>query len=209
MLNKQEIKDLLKNNKQFKTLFFWSIYRRGGLIPRWWVRNILNRFFHKKGKNVIIKSRNSRHDLYPWHKFEVGNDSTIETFTVINNGAGDVIIGNKVLIGIGTVLIGPVTIGDGSGTGQHVFISGFNHGYSDPDTDSRLQPLDRKPIVLGVDVHIGSNSVVLAGVTIGDKTQVGAGSVVTRDIPAFSVAAGNPARVLKKFNSETRQWEKA
>jgi len=72
-----------------------------------------------------------------------------------------------------------------------------------------MQPLDKKPTVLKEDVHIGSNSVVVAGVTIGEKTQVGAGSVVTRDIPPFSVAVGNPARVVKRFNFNTKKWEKA
>jgi len=204
-----EIKEFVKKNKHLKMFVFWLLHCNRRPEPRWWVRKILNRFYHKKGKNVVIKARHSRHDLFPWHKFEVGNDSTIESYTVINNGAGDVILGNRVQVGIGTVIIGPVIMGDGSGTGQHVFISGFNHGFSDPDEESRMQPLDKKPTILKADVHIGSNSVVVAGVTIGEKTQVGAGSVVTKDIPPFSVAVGNPARVVKRYNFKTKQWEKA
>ena len=208
MVNKAEIKDFFRRHKHLAAFVYSLLFSEARLEPRWWVRNILNRFFHKKGKHVVIKARNSRHDVYPWHKFEIGDHSTIETFTVINNGAGDVIIGNKVLIGIGTVIIGPVTIGDGSGTGQHVFISGFNHGFSDPGTETRKQPLNKKLTVLKEDVHLGSNSVVLAGVTIGEKVHIGAGSVVTKDIPPYSVAVGNPARVVKRYNFETRLWEK-
>jgi len=48
---------------------------------------------------------------------------------------------------------------------------------------------------------IGTNATIIAGITIGEYSVVGAGSVVTKDIPPFSIAAGNPARVLKQFNS--------
>jgi maltose O-acetyltransferase len=53
-----------------------------------------------------------------------------------------------------------------------------------------------EPIVLGDDVWIGGGAIVLGGVTIGDRAVVGAGSVVTRDVPADAIVAGNPARVL-------------
>jgi len=207
MFDKKSVKEVLTKNERLMALGHWFILRHGRLQPRWWVRKILNRFYHKIGKNTIIRSKHSRHDLFPWNKFEIGNDSDIENFTVLNNGAGDVILGNRVLIGIGSVIIGPVTMGDGSGTGQHVFISGFSHGFQDPEKETREQPLEKHPVVMGEDVHIGSNSVVVAGVTIGKKTQIGAGSVVTRDIPPYSVAVGNPAKVVKRYNFETKCWE--
>jgi acetyltransferase-like isoleucine patch superfamily enzyme len=65
-----------------------------------------------------------------------------------------------------------------------------------------------KPTVIEEDSHIGANSVILAGITIGKRCQIGAGSVVTKDIPPFSVAVGNPAKVIKQFNPETKVWEK-
>jgi len=92
--------------------------------------------------------------------------------------------------------------------GQHVFVSGFNHGYSDGSRNSSEQPLDLRPVSIGDESHIGANSVVLAGVKIGRRCQIGAGSVVTREIPDFSIAVGNPARVIKRFNSATNIWEK-
>ena len=107
------------------------------------------------------------------------------------------------------MVIGPVSIGEKAGLGQHVFISGFNHGYSDGTRDSDQQELVRKEVVIGRESHIGANSVVVAGVRIGERVQVGAGSVVTKDIPSFSVAVGNPARVIKKYDHDKGEWVKA
>jgi len=99
-------------------------------------------------------------------------------------------------------------MGNGSGLGQHVFIAGFNHGFSDGTKNSSQQPLDIRPTIIEDEAHIGANSVVVAGIRIGKRSQIGAGSVVTKDIPPFSVAVGNPARVIKQFNSKTGFWEK-
>ena len=177
--------------------------------PRLWVRCFVNPFVHKKGKGAVIRRRRSRIDVFPWHRFDVGPYALIEDFTTINNGAGDVEIGAGARIGIGSVVIGPVSIGEKAGLGQHVFISGFNHGYSDGTRDSDQQELVRKEVVIGRESHIGANSVVVAGVRIGERVQVGAGSVVTKDIPSFSVAVGNPARVIKKYDHDKGEWVKA
>lgn len=176
--------------------------------PRLWVRLFVNPFFHKKGKGAIVRSRRSRIDVFPWHQFNVGENTLIEDFTVINNGAGDVIIGSNARIGIGSVVIGPVTLGHRVGLGQHVFISGFNHGFQDGSKDSNEQELVKNPVVINDETHIGSNSVIIAGVHIGKRVQVGAGSVVTKDIPDFCVAVGNPARVIKQYDIEKEEWVK-
>ena len=99
-------------------------------------------------------------------------------------------------------------MGDGSGLGQHVFVAGFNHGYADAHKNSSEQALDIRPTIIEEEAHIGANSVVLAGVTIGKRSQVGAGSVVTKNIPPYSIAVGNPAKVIKTYNHETQQWER-
>jgi len=197
----------IKSNPRLKNIALWMITPKRNPRPRLWVRWIVNPLKHKKGKGAKIRRR-SRIDVFPWNRFEIGKLTTIEDFCTVNNGSGDIILGDRVRVGIGSVLIGPVKMGNGSGLGQHVFVAGFNHGFSDGTKNSSVQPLDIKPTTIEEEAHIGANSVIVAGVTIGKRSQIGAGSVVTKDIPPFSVAVGNPARVIKQFNQETNSWEK-
>lgn len=197
----------IKSNPKLKAFVLWTIAPKRNPRPRLWVRCILNPIKHKKGKGAKIRRR-SRIDVFPWNRFEIGKLTTIEDFCTVNNGSGDVILGDRVRVGIGSVIIGPVVMGSGSGLGQHVFVAGFNHGFSDGTKNSSQQALSIKPTVIEEEAHIGANSVVVAGVKIGKRSQVGAGSVVTKDIPPFSVAVGNPAKVIKQYKHETGSWEK-
>jgi len=197
----------LKQKPEFKETLIWLITSKRNPRPRLWVKICLNPFVHKKGKNSVIR-RCSRVDVFPWKRFDMGDNSTIEDFCTINNGAGDVVIGSRVRVGIGSVVIGPVVLESGVGLGQHVFISGFNHVYANGEMDSRDQGLQVKSVVVEEEAHIGANSVVVAGVRIGKRCQIGAGSVVTKDIPAFSIAVGNPAKVIKQYNHATKCWER-
>jgi len=201
------ITEKIKQNPRLKKFVLWSITPNRNPRPRWWVRWFLNPLKHKKGKGALIRRR-SRIDVFPWNRFEIGSLTTIEDFCTVNNGSGDVILGDRVRIGIGSVIIGPVTMENGSGLGQHVFVAGFNHGYEDGNINSSKQPLVIRPVIIEEEAHIGANSVVVAGVRIGKRSQVGAGSVVTKDIPPFSVAVGNPAQVIKQYNHKTGIWEK-
>ena len=200
--------DKIKGNPALKRFIIGLITSHKNPRPRLWVKWFVNPFVHKRGRGAIIRRRRSRIDVFPWRRFEVGRDALIEDFTTVNNGAGDVLIGDGARIGIGSVVIGPVRLGARVGLGQHVFISGFNRGYSDGTRDSNEQPLDLKEVVIGNESHIGANSVVVAGVHIGARVQVGAGSVVTKDIPSFSVAVGNPARVIKRYDDALGVWVK-
>lgn len=91
---------------------------------------------------------------------------------------------------------GGIFIGDGVLIGHNVVLATLNHDIS-PEKRRGMYP---KPIKIGRNVWIGSNSTVLPGVTIGDNSIIGAGSVVTKDIPKNTVAAGNPARVIKTID---------
>ena len=89
--------------------------------------------------------------------------------------------------------------------GNNVFIGpncGFYTAEHPLDVEKRINGLEfAKPIIVGNNVWFGGNVVVLAGVTIGDNSVIGAGSVVTKDIPENSLAVGNPCRVIKKLNN--------
>lgn len=92
--------------------------------------------------------------------------------------------------------------------GDNVFIApncGFYTACHPLDVEKRINGLEYAlPITVGNNVWIGGNVVVLAGVTIGDNTVIGAGSVVTKNIPDNVVAVGNPCKVIKEINSETK-----
>ncbi len=115
-------------------------------------------------------------------------------------------MGDHTLIGLNNVIIGPVTIKTRSIIAQNVVMSGLNHVYEDPTLSVDEQGVIVKPIVIEEDCWIGANVVVTAGVTIGKHTIIAAGSVVTKSTPPFSVVGGNPAKVIKKYDFETKEW---
>ncbi|MEV0094524.1 acyltransferase [Streptomyces sp. NPDC050738] len=96
-----------------------------------------------------------------------------------------------------SVVRGRIDLGDAVRIGAHTSLLAFNHTMSDPDTEVFRQPISTRGIQVGNDVWIGSHVVVLDGITIGDRAVVGAGSVVTKDVPAGAVVAGNPAKVRR------------
>ena len=201
------LRNAFKSNPKIKKFAHWLLIPRGQAKPRLWVRLFINPFIHKRGKNAIVR-RYARMDLFPFNDFEMGSKSIIEDFATINNGVGDVFIGNNTGIGLGNVIIGPVKIGNYVMLAQNIVISGLNHGYEDINLPPRLQKVVTKQIVIDDNVWIGANSVVLAGVSIGKHAVIGAGSVVTKDIPGYCVAVGNPARVIKEYHFETNSWQK-
>lgn len=95
---------------------------------------------------------------------------------------------------------GGITIGNDVFIGPKVNLITINH---DPNPENRSATYGR-PIVIEDKVWIGINSTILPGVTIGRGAIVGAGSVVTKDVPAMTVVAGNPARVIKKIEATER-----
>ncbi|WP_193553970.1 acyltransferase [Rufibacter latericius] len=175
--------------------------------PRWWVRQFMNPFYHKKGNDAVFRP-NSRLDVLPFNPFSVGENSVIEDYAVINNGMGPVHIGANTFVGLFDVVIGPVTIGNHVIIAQHVVISGLNHGYEHVKVPIKDQPCTTGEIVIEDECWIGANAVITAGVRIGKHSVVAAGSVVTKDVPPYSVVGGNPARILKQYNFDTAQWEK-
>jgi acetyltransferase-like isoleucine patch superfamily enzyme len=140
------------------------------------------------------------------HRLAVGKHALIETHSVVCTWHGDVILKEGASVGIGSVVVGPVEIGENSAVAQNCFISGQSHNYEDVSMNFRAQGFEITPVVIQKDVWICSNCVILPGVKIGNNSVIGAGSVVVRDLPPYSVAVGNPARVIKKYDFKTEQW---
>ncbi len=200
-----ELVSKIKSNESLKRLAHWSIVIPNQARPRWWIKWMVNPLLHKKGKGSCIRRR-TRLDVVPWNKFDLGEKSTIEDFTAINNGVGDVIIGDRTRIGLSNTIIGPAKIGNDVRLAQNVVLSGLNHNYTDIDIPIHAQGVSTKPIEIKDESWIGANVVILPGVTIGKHSVVAGGSVVTKNIPEYSVAAGNPARIVKQYDFETKTW---
>ncbi len=197
----------IKDSPRLKRLALRLLKPTNDHRPRLWVRWFWNPLKHRRGGGVIVRRR-TRLDVFPFNNFFVGSKSIIEDFSTINNGVGHVIIGERSIIGMSNVIIGPVTIGNDVMLAQHVVISGLNHGYEDVSVSPSQQKEIRKEVIISDRVWIGANCVVTAGVKIGNHCVVGAGSVVTKDLPDFSVAVGNPAKVIKRYNFESGRWER-
>jgi acetyltransferase-like isoleucine patch superfamily enzyme len=201
------LSESIKANPLIKKVALWMLIPVNDFRPRLWIRLFINPFKHKRGKGAVIRN-NTRMDVFPFNKFELGDRSLIESFSTVNNGVGDVYIGKKSLIGIGCTVIGPVVIGDNVILAQNIVISGLNHGYEIIDIPPCDQKTITKQITIMDDVWIGANCVITAGVIIGKHAVIGAGSVVTKDVPQYSVSVGNPARVVKLYNFENNKWER-
>lgn len=133
----------------------------------------------------------------------IGSRTTVALGAIVQ---GNVILGNdasvqaySVLVGYGSqdTPTGQIRIGNGVRIAPHVMMIAANHVFSDPHCPIHDQGLDHAPITIEDDVWIGGRVNVVAGVTIGRGSVIGAGTVVTKDIQPYSVAVGVPARVIQ------------
>ena len=207
---KQAFKTHLAHYPELKNTLLKIIFKRKPFQMRVrnfiWLATIFPRYF-RRGINLT-----SRLDLVPFNRFCLGRYSKLEKNVMVNNGMGDVIIEEEVQVGVGSVIIGPVKIGKHSGLSQYVRLLGMHHGI-DPIAPHHHLPCTTSPIELGEDVFIGTGTVVLGkknGETLrlGDYCRIGANSVVMHDIPPYSIAVGNPARVVKKWDFRRQKWVK-
>jgi acetyltransferase-like isoleucine patch superfamily enzyme len=120
------------------------------------------------------------------------------------DGGAVVSIGDRCVIGKGSGIVGHerIEIGDDVFTGHDVYITDANHGYEDQSVPIGRQFAPPRPVRIGRGSWLGHGTVVLPGATIGCHVVVGAGSVVTGALPDFTVAVGNPARVVRDAASQ-------
>jgi len=108
----------------------------------------------------------------------------------------DLEMGSRCTVNAGAVVRGKVRTGNDVRIATGAQILGFNHGSKDLTKPMHEQPITRKGIVIGDDVWIGANAVILDGVMIGSHSIIGAGAIVTKNVSAWTVVAGNPANVI-------------
>jgi acetyltransferase-like isoleucine patch superfamily enzyme len=155
-------------------------------------------------KNVILGNNVKIYHFVNLYGCKIGDDSMIGSFVEIQKNAS---IGRKCKIGTHSFICEGVTIGDNVFIGHHVVF--INDKYPVTQIDGKItQDGDWAPISTQVQdgASIGSGVTIMCGVKIGKEAVIGAGSVVTKDVEAFAVIAGNPARPLK--NSKAQENKK-
>ncbi|MBI1794936.1 MAG: N-acetyltransferase [Chloroflexi bacterium] len=132
---------------------------------------------------------------------EIGDDSKIGTFVEIQKGA---YIGKRVKVSSHTFICEGVTIEDDVFIGHGVMFINDKYPRSTTSAGQLQTEADWTctPTLIKRGASIGSNATILCGVTVGERAIIGAGSVVTHDVPSGGVVAGNPARILRKLESE-------
>ena len=151
--------------------------------------------------------------LFGEHAIQLGADTLIGPYVSLSAGMAPgqqlisdriVTIGDRCLIGRYSSIVGhfEIAIGDDVFFGPNVYVTDQNHGVDDLDLPIGRQSAGERPVSIGSGSWLGANVVVLPGVTIGRNVAIGAGSIVTSDLPDHAVAVGNPARVLRIAGGE-------
>ena len=200
MENKEDMRERLKKSPKIKRWVDYLIMNQRDARPRWYVR-LLAPLYQHRGRGAKIY-HSVRMDTPPYRRFWLGRHSVIESFCCINNAVGDVTIGDYTRIGIHNTIIGPVCIGNHVNLAQGITVTALNHNFEDASKRIDEQGISTKPVVIGDDVWIGANAVILPGVTIGSHCVVAAGAVVTKDVPDNCVVGGVPAKVIKSLNAK-------
>lgn len=149
------------------------------------------------------------HELADVKSTSIGNETRIWQYSVIFENAvigencnicahtlieGDVVLGNNVTVKSG------VYIWDGTRIEDDVFIGPNATFTNDPMPRSKVYPDEFKGITICKTASIGANATILPGVIIGEGAMVGAGAVVTKDVPPYAVVVGNPAKIIRYLN---------
>jgi acetyltransferase-like isoleucine patch superfamily enzyme len=152
------------------------------------------------GNNVMIERDVMLNAGEPNSSIEIGADTWLFYHCMLSASGGWIKIGSNCTVNSFAVLYGHggLEIGNGVRISAHVVIVPMNHIYKNREIPIYMQGETRKGIKIEDDVWIGAGAKILDGVKIGTGSVIGAGAVVTKDIPPYSVAVGIPARVIKK-----------
>ena len=162
----------------------------------------------------ILSKTNAILGIYP-----TSSKIVIIAKSIKNKNTPQLIIGNNVQINdyVHLSCANSLIIGDNVLIASKVYISDLNHGnysfskdfeHSNPEEIAKERRIFTKPVKICENVWLGENVSVLPGTVIGKNSIIGANSVVSKNIPENCIAVGNPAKVIKKYNFETKKWEK-
>jgi acetyltransferase-like isoleucine patch superfamily enzyme len=130
----------------------------------------------------------------------IGDDSYLSTQCILNTFDGWISMGSNCTVNSYAILYGHggLQIGNDVRIAPQVMIMPMNHIYKDPQVPIRKQGIKAQGIKIEDDVWLGAGAIILDGVTIGRGSVIGAGAIVTKSIPSYSVAVGIPAKIIKK-----------
>ncbi|MDN5554335.1 acyltransferase [Prevotella sp.] len=174
-------------------------------------RNKLGSLGKNWRKHVFVTLINPK-SIYFGDNIEVRKGAIIQAVTNYSgiNFNPKIIIGNGTYIGRQNYLaaINKIFVGENVLFAANVYVTDHDHGYKDVMTTIASQPLCSKgPVIIEDECWLGYGCVILSGVHIGKHSVVAAKAVVTKDVPPYSIVAGNPAKVLKRYNVKNNRWE--
>jgi acetyltransferase-like isoleucine patch superfamily enzyme len=181
----------------------WLWYERNSLP---WNRARIHREFMRRGAFARWPLHGNVLEALRGGRLEVGEQVLLEPHVWLTApDAARIRIGAGSFLNIAVMVaaVDLVEIGEHCMFANGCFVTDGNHRFDDPDRPVPWQGFTSKgPTRVGDNVWCGANVVVASGVTIGERSVIGANSVVTEDIPAYSIAAGAPARVIRKVEYE-------
>ena len=183
-----------------------------GLKRKFWLWHYKNTHFAGIGKNTVLDncvSVSGGKYIVIGDSCFIGADYTMQCFDCYNSKtyAPSIRIGNNVSFTRRATIYcaEKVEIGNNTLIGSDVLITDENHG-TDPRITYRDNPLRTNPVIIGENVWIGDKAIILPGVKIGNNAIIGAGAVVTKSIPAYTICVGNPAKIVKIWDPEKESW---
>ncbi|MDP4179984.1 MAG: acyltransferase [Bacillota bacterium] len=136
-----------------------------------------------------------------------GKNLNVEHGSFFGSGR-DIEIGDNTGLGINCRIMGPLKIGSEVMMGPEVMIFTQNHENSRLDIPMNRQTAPKRPVVIEDDVWIAARVIILPGITVHKGAILGAGAVITKDVPEYAVVGGNPARIIKFRNGNEIKNEK-